>query len=71
MVLIPGLHFFLIVGGRLPAEIATPFKARYDEVPIFLMNSRVDGAFSAVAGEWRRNTSEYKALLEKAGRTAV
>lgn len=68
---IPGLHFFLVVGGRLPTEIATPFKVRHDEVPIFLMNSRVDGAFSTLAQEWRRRPGEYKTLFAKAGRASV
>jgi hypothetical protein len=68
---IPGLHFFLIVGGRLPGEISTLFKGRYDDLPIFLMDSRADGAFSVVAREWRRSASTFKALLAKAGPTVA
>jgi hypothetical protein len=52
----------------LPAEIATPFKVRSDEVPIFLMNSRVDGAFSVVARQMRENRSKLEALSAKTKR---
>lgn len=64
---IPGLHFFLVIGNRLPLEIATPFKNRYDEIPIFSVNSRVDGAFSVLAREWRSNPRAVRDLLAKAG----
>ena len=69
---IPGLHFILVVGGMLPAEIRSAYKVRPDELPIFVTNSRSGGFFQQIVKELRRTTTdEYQRLIAKAREKAA
>lgn len=69
---IPGLHFILVVGGVLPAEIRSAYKVRTDELPIFVANARSGGFFQQIVKEIRRTTpDEYQRLIAKARGKAV
>lgn len=68
---IPGLHFFLVLGGVLPAEIRSAYKVRSDELPIFVTNTRSAGLFQQISKELRRTPDEYQRLVAKARGKAV
>jgi len=68
---IPGLHFILVVGGVLPAEIRSAYKVRSDELPIFVTNTRSAGLFQQISKELRRTPDKYQRLVAKARGKAV
>jgi len=68
---VPGMHFAMLVGGKLPKEMSLLYKERQDEVPLWFSKTRESGFFGWFVKDLRKNQQVYQQLIAKMRGRAV